>query len=121
MKETIKSIILWHEQTFPDATQEGQIDKYFKEEAEFLTAMEIGSFNEAINEMADCFIVACGIGRFDIILAARFMGRVFNMFANDAGFTKTTLQKAIDKKMEINRNRKWGKKGNSYQHIEEGE
>ena len=28
MKETIISIAKWHEETFPDATLEGQIEKY---------------------------------------------------------------------------------------------
>ena len=30
MKETIKSIIDWHETTFPDATLKGQKEKYMQ-------------------------------------------------------------------------------------------
>ena len=42
MKETIDSIILWHEQTFPDATMKGQIEKWFDEEKEFKQTRQIG-------------------------------------------------------------------------------
>ena len=54
MKETIKSIIDWHEITFPDATLEGQLEKFKKERKECLDS----EFTD-ISELADMFIVAC--------------------------------------------------------------
>ena len=64
MKETIKSIIEWHEQTFPDATLEGQLEKFEDERVEY-------GESESLEELADLFIVACGIARFDYVVALR--------------------------------------------------
>lgn len=49
--ETIKTIIEWHEKTFPDATLEGQKAKFQEEFQEW-------SESHRIHELADMFIVA---------------------------------------------------------------
>lgn len=115
-KESIKSIIEWNEQSFPDTTLDGQIAKFFDEEQELLEAK---TEEDILSEMADCFIVASGIGRFDIVYAARFMGRAFNLFTQDPRLTIDKVQDAINKKMSVNRLRKWERKGNNYQHKEQ--
>jgi hypothetical protein len=115
MKETIKSIIEWHEQTFPDATLEGQIEKFYDELAEY---------NEEYNikELADMYIVACGIARFDSVQALDYFAVVYKAIMDYKLLAVPfLLREVIDDKMQINRKRKWGKQGNSYQHIEEGE
>lgn len=118
MKETIKSIIEWHEQTFPDATLEGQEQKWDDERLEWENTSS-GTPDE-LYELADMVIVCCGIMRFDY-------AKGFNYLSVTLGKLYVTpldgerLWNAVEKKMQINRNRKWGKKGNSYQHIEEGE
>ena len=61
-KETIASIIKWHEDTFKDATLEGQIEKYKTEVAEWYR-----SGRRDTMELADMAICACGIARFSII------------------------------------------------------
>ena len=112
MKETIKSIIEWHEQTFPDATLEGQLAKFADERKEF-------EQEPSLEEWSDMFIVACGIARFDSILALHYFSDCFKTLARQA-IRNIYIQQAVDKKMEINRKRKWGKVGNKFQHIEEG-
>lgn len=112
MKETIASIIKWHEQTFPDATLEGQMAKFADERKEF-------EQEPSLEEWSDMFIVACGIARFDSILALHYFSDCFKILERQA-IRNIYIQQAVDKKMQINRNRKWNKIGNKFQHIEEG-
>lgn len=113
MAETIKSIIDWHETTFPDATLEGQMHKFDTEHSEFIETERTD-----IMELADMFIVACGIARFGIIEAMRYFERFDNNFILSA-FSSKELEKAINEKMEINRQRKWNFENGVYQHKEE--
>ena len=113
MSETIKSIILWHEQTFPDATLMGQLGKFADERKEF-------EQEPSLEEWSDMFIVACGIARFDSILALHYFSDCFKILERQA-IRNTYIQQAVDKKMQINRKRKWGIGKGNYQHIEEGE
>lgn len=106
MKESIKSIIQWHEDTFKDATLEGQIDKFMKEWQEWQESRDI-------YELADMYIVACGIARFDSVLAIDY-------FFDISVIGTKGLQEAVDEKMKINRQRKWNFENGQYQH-EEGE
>lgn len=118
MKETIDSIIKWHEQTFPDATLEGQEQKWDAERLEWENT-SYGSPHE-LEELADMIIVCCGIMRFDYALGFHYLastlGRIQVMATNGKD-----LWKAVERKMAINRKRKWNKVGNTFQHIEEGE
>ena len=116
MKESIKSIIEWSEQTFPDATIEGQIEKYHQEQIEMYDCTR-GS-EEELFELADCFIVACSIGRFDTEHAAYYFGDVEQMII-ESDFSRQEVCAAVDAKMAINRIRKWSKGNGSYQHTEE--
>lgn len=116
MKETIKSIIEWHEQTFPDATLEGQTDKYNNEYNEYYMAKTKESILE---ELADMFIVTIGILRLDFREGLFFMNDALRTFY-DSTYTWGQLEETINKKMQINRKRKWNKIGNKFQHIEEG-
>ena len=114
--ESIKSIIDWHTETFPEASMDGQITKFLDERVEYTCAT---TPEERLTEMADCFIVACGIARFNIVYGSRFFGEAFDMFVEAKDVTIDALQKAIDDKMAINRQRKWGKGKGNYQHVEE--
>ena len=117
MSETIKSIIEWHEQTFPDATLEGQIEKWFDEEREFMKTI-LGT-EEEIYELADLVIVSAGIMRFNYGWGFDFLSRTLEHMRN-VDYIGNALWEVVERKMEINRNRKWGKIGNKFQHIEEG-
>lgn len=112
MKENIASIILWHEQTFPMADLQGQLSKFADEKKEF-------EQEPSLEEWADMFIVACGIARFDSILALHYFSDCFKILERQA-IRNMYIQQAVENKMQINRSRKWNKVGNKFQHIEEG-
>lgn len=105
--ETIASIIKWHEETFPDATLVGQEEKFQEEFIEWNNAM--GTENE-IKELADMFIVACGVARFDVTCE---LFAIIDQNIYDSG----EFQEALDNKMKLNRSRVWEKKDGLYKHV----
>ena len=113
MKETIKSIIEWHEQTFPDATLEGQLQKYQDELQELMQ-----SNCKDITELADMFIVACGICRFSLTRGMTAFWQV-GEWAGGMLLIKEQLDAAVNEKMAINRKRKWSVGKGNFQHITE--
>ena len=116
MKETIASIILWHEQTFPDATLEVQEQKWQEERKEWEDT-SYGSKYE-LEELADMVIVCCGIMRFDYTKGFCYLTSTLCKISVMA-FNGTGLWRAVENKMTINRQRKWGKGKGNYQHVEE--
>lgn len=116
MSETIASIILWHEQTFPDATMEGQEQKWEDERDEWENTSS-GTPDELL-ELADMVIVCCGIMRFDYAegfdYLAATLGKIQVMPTNGKD-----LWEAVEHKMQINRNRKWSIGKGNYQHVGE--
>lgn len=128
LKNMLPEITQWHAETFPDATLDGQINKFEDELQEFYQASRAkpGS-NAALEELADCAIVAFGVRRFLWDNEDNIIGR--NYGAADCfaiviglcyrwGWTWAKLYKAIEKKMEINRARTWTSQDGSYQHVE---
>ena len=115
MKETIKTIMDWHEQTFPDATLEGQLAKYQEEQREWVESGE-----KDLSELADMFIVACGIARFDLWEGAHAFWDVYE-WMDDSKVSPKKVFKTVEKKMEINKKRKWQKSNGFYHHIEKGD
>ena len=116
MKETIESIVQWSRETFPEATLIGQLNK-FKDEKEEWERAPYNSEAELF-ELADMFIVACSIARFSAT-EAMYCLRVTADKLELSYFTTQDLERAIDKKMEINRARKWCIKDGNYQHTED--
>lgn len=114
MQETIKSIIEWHEQTFPDATMEGQCDKFREELDEYIK-------EPSAYELADMFIVACGVARFDYVRAALCFSTVWEVYQKASFiFIKSDFDKAINEKMAKNRKRIWNKTAEGTYHHENG-
>ena len=113
--ETIGTIMEWHETTFPDATEEGQHEKWDEEMFEYLHVKK-GDKKHALEELADLFIVACGLRRWD---PEEFDGR-FGFIVGEAKrkFTADELWEAVCKKMEKNRKRVWKKTGEGRFHHE---
>lgn len=114
MKESIQSIMEWHAKTFPDATLEGQVRKFMKERKEYWQSRSLD-----IMELADMFIVACGIARFHLLAALSAFAQVYeetHKTFNSQYITPEKLEVAIDEKMEINRKRKWNFDNGLYQH-----
>lgn len=114
MKETVETIIRWHANTFPQATLVGQLEKFYEERIEYEEAKR----PHKLEELADMYIVACGICRFDAYLGAEAMAEMDSLFAHH---DKRNIKKAIDKKMAINRQRQWGCKNGYYKHLKPGE
>ena len=110
--ETIKNIIEWHEQTFPDATRYGQLLK-FKEKAK--------EYHDTHNpdELVDMFIVACGMARFSNILAMQYFGMVYQ-FLCLTDIKVREFGMLVERKMEKNRKRVWNKVGSGIYHHKNG-
>lgn len=110
MKETTDTIMRWHAATFPQATLAGQLEKFEEERQEYAKAKR----NTKLEEAADMYIVACGIARFDSYLGALAMAEMTDVFSHH---DKRNIQKAIDKKMAINRKRSWNCSNGYYKHC----
>lgn len=115
MKETIDTIIRWHSETFKDATLDGQIEKWNEESKEFRETQ----YTDA-HELADMFIVACGIARFDINMGLYCFAEIYDFLGSDIPFDIKELIKAVNEKMQKNRKRIWNKTGNGTYHHENG-
>lgn len=113
--ENIASIILWHEKTFPKATLAGQREKWQAERAEFSDAITKNDPAEYLLELADLFIVACGIARFDSVQALQYFGIIGDTLKTFF-ITNSALTIAVKDKMDINRKRDWNFANGQYQH-----
>nr|DAH24273.1 MAG TPA: Protein of unknown function (DUF550) [Caudoviricetes sp.] len=112
MKESILSIAQWHKETFPDTDLKGQIEKWYEEKNEWEKS---GCCD--IKELADMFVVACGLIRFNSPEAMFCFARIGDELFSSV-FNTQDLEYAIDAKMERNRARAWKKQNNgTYHHI----
>ena len=114
-KETILTIAQWHQETFPDCELEDQLAKFDEEAQEYAESNKM-------EELADMFIVACGIARFDAVTAmAYFQITGEYLGEREEPASGILFARAVDKKMQRNRARAWEKTpmGN-YHHTAEG-
>lgn len=115
--EDVATIIKWHKDVFPEASFEGQMKKWEEEYGEFLTARTRKNAAEMGAELADLFIVACGIMRFNLIQGCQRM-LLWNELRYTHGWALSTCEEAINQKMKRNRARKWEHMGNgNYHHV----
>lgn len=114
--ETIGTITEWHEETFPDATEEGQHSKWDEEIYEVMHARG----KKKLEELADLYIVACGLRRWN---TEEFNERIdyVSDIASRNGWDAKELWDAVCKKMEKNRRRVWKKSGDGKFHHVNGE
>ena len=123
MKESILSIAQWHKDMFPDATLDGQRLKWMEEKREWKESLRQVTKDLVcwdVKELADMFIVACGLTRFSDAEAMFCFGCVERELCSSL-FATSDLENAIDKKMEHNRARIWEKQANgSYRHVDDG-
>lgn len=107
---SIKEIILWHEQSFPDTTIEEQRNKFKEELKEWEASLDM-------LELADMVVVACGMARyptFDSAIAFHKISDICMLYH----IMSSEVMRAVDIKMAINKNRKWKKSyGVGYKHI----
>ena len=116
MSETIKTIMEWHEQTFPDETLGGQLLKFAEESKEFEEAQNL-------HELADMFIVACGVARFSQMDAVDCFYRIrksLKKWRTLERYGINVFQMVLDEKMAKNRRRVWKKTSEGCYHHENG-
>lgn len=113
---TMKEIADWHEKTFPDATLKGQCEKFDEEFKEFRESHGV------LEELADMYIVACGLSRFDNINAMNAMHNVgefvelLGQRLKDKDMAHKLFDLVVAYKMTKNLHRVWNKKSGLYKH-----
>ena len=99
-------IARWNKETFPDATVDGQILKLAEEFEEMRDAIEAGEF--LTSEKAVCFIVAAALKeRFNNALGRFVLDYLIEEMTDESEAIAAEYFEAIEKKMEINKYRKW--------------
>lgn len=108
----------WHEQTFPDASEDGQILKLSEEFTEWLELKQnAASWEEQYKEIADVLIVAGVLEfRYDNAMGKFIFDDIIEgLYLNDS----IVVLNEVQTKMEINRRRKWIKLPDGrYKHVE---
>lgn len=109
-RATPMEIATWHRNTFPDTGLQGQKSKLNEEKREW-------SKSHDIMELADIYIVSCGLLRFDgaeAMMGFHFVEEQCMLF----GIFHKTLLNAVDRKMQINYHRVWkATSDGAYHHI----
>ena len=101
-------IARWNKETFPDATEGGQVLKLSEEFDELRDAIENADVLTA--EKADCFIVAAALKeRFNNALGRFVLDYLIEEMTDQSEAIAAEYFEAIEKKMEINRARVWNK------------
>ena len=101
-------IARWNKETFPDATESGQVLKLSEEFEELRDAIENADF--LTSEKADCFIVAAALKeRFNNALGRFVLDYLIEEMTDQSEAIAAEYFEAIEKKMEINRARVWNK------------
>ena len=99
-KETQATIVKWADETFGIATIEVCFYRMLSEHKELVEAMERGDYDSARGECADVYVT--------LVRLADYLG--------------VPLHEEVDRKMAINRARKWRSNGDGTgQHIKDGE
>lgn len=110
-------IMNWQAKTFPRSTLEGQIEKFSEEFTEAMDAYNVDAPATVIaGELADMFIVACGILRLDATCGAKAFADLLNVQCA-LEVSDRRLNNAINRKMETNADRKWRYKDGLYKHA----
>ena len=97
--QELDSIKEWNEETFPDATLAGQLAKL---EEEFKELAEAKEMEEKEKELADIFIVLGGLLRWGSRLGNYVLNNLLDKMPTGV---LENLLKAIDAKMEVNKER----------------
>ena len=101
-----------HEYLFYEANLESQIRKYKDEYAEYCNADEEGK----LEELADMYICACGIERFDYIIGTHLQKFILKL--QSSIYSEDQILEKVVEKMNILQERKWNRDENGYyQHI----
>lgn len=99
LKKKLEEIKEWNAETFPDATPEGQLAKL---DEEFGELDEAKTMEEREKELADIFIVLGGLLRWKSRVGAYIANNLLDKMPSEI---LEKLLKAIDAKMEVNKER----------------
>lgn len=98
-----------HEYLFYNATLETQCSKYSEERAEYYEAT---TDEDKLKELADMFICACGIKRFNYTVSNDLCNSVLKNYS----FDKNKILLAVCDKMNILQQREWEENDGIYKH-----
>lgn len=110
----MEEIKKWNEETFPDATLGGQLEKLEEEYEEYFSEEDE---DKQEKELADIFIVLGGLRRWKSRIGCCIENVMFEGMPLGTAFR---LLFKIKEKMEINRKRVWKKSGDGKFHHKEG-
>lgn len=113
---TADLIMAWQKKVFPKATVLGQIKKFREEYNEFIAATKAGKKRASVEELADMYIVACGLLRLSTSSGLKAMND-FTWLICEANVKFESLQAPINRKMDANVARKWVYKNGNYHHV----
>lgn len=106
---TLKNkIIKVHEYLFYETNLEAQMRKYKDECEEFCEANE----ENKLEELADMYICACGIERFDYIIGTHLQKYVLEL--HSSYYKKDQILEKVIEKMNILQTRSWKKDNKGY-------
>lgn len=107
-EETTESIIAWHTETFPKATEIHQLRKFIEELFEAMSAVDTH-----LDECADVVISATVLTKYDSTAYSQLMAAMSSV--------SPTVKVAINKKMAVNRQRRWyyDETQGVYRHVKE--
>jgi hypothetical protein len=110
--ELAVEITEWHLNCFPDATLDGQLLKLEEELREWKEAVTV---EDSGKELADVFIVCCGLSRWHSIT-----GRIISLgLLNDITYYNDVFYKQVYNKHQKNKIRVWQKTTEgSYHHVD---
>lgn len=97
-----------HEYLFYEANLESQIKKYKDECVEYGEASE----EDKLEELADMFICACGIERFDYTIGTHLQKYVLEL--HSSYYKKDQILEKVVEKMNILQTRSWKKDNRGY-------
>ena len=101
-------ILKVHEYLFYEANFDSQIKKYKDEVAEYCNAND----EDKLEELADMYICACGIGRFDYTIGTHLQKYVLELHSSQ--YKKEQILEKVVEKMNILQTRSWKKDNKGY-------
>lgn len=102
-----------HEKLFPNATAESQMWKLEEELKEFYNARD---YDEKIKEASDVEIVCAGLYRWFPCVSRDFLDGFEAM-----DYNWSLVKEEVNRKWQINLNRKWAWNGKTYHHVGDDE
>ncbi len=111
--DLVRDIACWHAATFRNATDAGQLRKFFEEEGELDSS--VGRTDGAL-ELADMYIVACYFASCPTMFSC--LSKIITAHKIELGFSDDELDIAVKFKMIINKKRIWEPiSSGEYQHV----